>query len=435
MLSYAKSLEVVDEPDVLVCGAGCAGIGAAVAAARSGARTLVVDRMGFAGGFFTAIMGSAFDGLTDQRTGHPVVGGVVFDMIETMGVVKRVTKDLQFTATGEMRDIQNHPTWLVAKCDPEAYKRAADTVLTSSGARILYHTQVADVVTRGRRIDAVVLSNKRGLVAVRPKTVVDCTGDGDVAAWSGATCEIGEPLQPMSLHFRVFNVDPTQALAQKYRDVTAEAYRKGEIGVYGGPWVHNWAPNDSYYNVVRIAGNPTDPDDLTRVEIQGRKDAWRLFELWKARIPEYSQAYFAASGPTAGARESRRLVGTYVLTVDDVLERRRHPDVVVLGAWRLDRHPADQAGYHQEPVVAPYEIPFRTLLPVEIENLLVAGRCHSATAEALSSTRVTATSMGMGQAAGTAAAMCAAARISPHEVNVPRLQTRLIEQRAILESD
>lgn len=139
------------------------------------------------------------------------------------------------------------------------------------------------------------------------------------------------------------------------------------------------------------------------------------------------------SGPVAGARESRRIVDDYVLTGGDVRSGRRQEDVVVLGAWRLDRHPAAKPGYHDIPWTPPYDIPYRTLLPREVDNLLVAGRCHSATSEALASSRVTATAMGMGQAAGTAAALATPNGGLPRKVNVSDLQDRLAQAGAILE--
>ena len=171
----------------------------------------------------------------------------------------------------------------------------------------------------------------------------------------------------------------------------------------------------------------------TRAEIQGRADAWKMFELWQKELDEFNDAYFMTSGPTAGARESRRIVGDYVLSAEDVRQGRRQDDVIVLGAWRLDRHPPDKPGYHHIPWTPPYDIPYRTLLPQGIDNLLVAGRCHSATSEALASSRVTATAMGMGQAAGTAAALALAAGVGTREVSVPLLQRRLVESGAILE--
>jgi hypothetical protein len=435
-LTYSRTFDLTLRPDVLVCGAGCAGIGAAVAAARSGASTLVVERLGFAGGFFTAIIGSAFDGFTDLRTGQPVVGGVVFEMLERMGVLGgRDPRTMRFTGNGEMKDVGEHPTWTIAQCDPERFKRAADEILADAGARTLFHSQVSDVVARDGRIEAVLVSNKAGLVAIAPKVVVDCTGDGDVAAWAGAPFELREPLQPMSLHFRVINVAPSWELRQRCAEALAAAHAQGRIGNYGGPWMARFAPNEIYFNAVRVPGNNTDPDDWTRVEQQGRQDAWRMFEIFKEALPKFRDAYFFQSGPVAGARESRRLLGQYVLTEEDIWSGRRHDDVVVLGAGRIDRHPNSIAGYHHEAVIAPYDISYRTLVPQRVENLLVAGRCHSATSEALASSRLTATATGMGQAAGVAAALAARADVSVGAVEVGRLQDGLRRQGAILEHD
>jgi hypothetical protein len=433
MLTFTKTVPVVATPDVLVCGAGLAGIGAAVAAARRGARTMVVERNGFAGGFFTAIIGSAFDGFVDERTGAPVVGGLVFEMLERMGVIQPGQgPQLRYNVNGDLSFVEMHPERVIPRCDPERFKRAADAILLDAGVEILYHTQVADVIARDGRIESVIVSNKAGLVAIQPKLVIDGTGDGDVAAWAGAPFEKAESLQPMSLHFRIADLEPTFALRRRCAAVLQAAYERGELGLYGGPYPATFSGRDVYFNATRIPGDNTDPADWTRAEIQGRRDAWQMFELWKASLPEFADAYFMTSGPVAGARESRRIVGDYVLTEEDVRQGRRHDDVIVLGAWRLDRHPAGAPGYHDTPWTPPYDIPYRTLLPRCFENLLVAGRCHSATSAALASSRVTATAMGMGQAAGTAAALCIQQERSFRTIDVPLLQARLLEDGAIL---
>jgi flavin-dependent dehydrogenase len=186
-LHYARTFDATLTPDVLVCGGGLAGLGAAVAAARAGADTLLVERMGFAGGFFTAVIGSAFDGFTDQVTGRPAVGGLVFEMLERVGVLGgRDPRGLSFTGNGEIKDVSEHPDWVVPTTEPERFKKAADDILTESGVKILYHTQVADAVAGDGRVRAVIVSNKGGLVAIEPKVVIDCTGDADVAAWTCA---------------------------------------------------------------------------------------------------------------------------------------------------------------------------------------------------------------------------------------------------------
>lgn len=433
--SYSKSLPIVAQPDVLVCGTGVAGIGAAVAAARQGATVLAVDRAGFAGGFFTNIIGSAFDGFVYEETGRPVVGGLVFEMLERMGVIEPDTgSSLQFNVNGDFTEVEKHPERLIPRTDPERFKLAADRILAEAGVHLLYHSQVADVVTAGGRIESVIVSNKAGLVAVKPKVVIDCTGDGDVAAWAGCPYEKAEGVQPMSIHFRVSNVELTFDLRRKCSDVLTKARAEGKIRPYGGPWPATFSGTDIYFNAVRTPGDSTDPDDWTRAEIQGREDAWRMFELWKSELPEFEKAHFFTSGPTAGSRESRRIVGDYTLTADDVRSGSKQDDVVVLGAWRIDRHPEESSGYHDQPEVPPYDIAYRTLLPQGVENLLVAGRCHSATSEALASSRVTANAMGMGQAAGTAAAIATSGEIAPvRDVDISNLQSSLLEQGCILD--
>ena len=435
MLTYRKQIPIIATPDVLVCGAGLAGIGAAVSASRGGASTMVVERNGFAGGFFTAIIGSAFDGFVDERTGEPVVGGIVFEMLERMGVIQPGTgPSLRYNVNGDFSFVEMHPDRVIPRCDPERFKRAADDILEDASVEILYHTQVADVVTEDHRVDTVVVSNKAGLVAIQPKVVIDCTGDGDVAAWAGADTEKAESLQPMSLHFRIAYLNPDFEMRRKCAAVLEQVHNAGKLNLYAGPYPATFSGRDVYFNATRYPGDNTDPADWTAAEIQGRHDAWKMFELWKAELTEFEDAYFMTSGPVAGARESRRIVGDYVLTGDDVRAGRDQEDVVVLGAWRLDRHPPDSAGYHDMPWTPPYAIGLRTLLPQRLENLLVAGRCHSATSEALASSRVTATAMGMGQAAGTAAALAIANRTTVRELDITELQSRLRAAGAILEA-
>ena len=433
-IQYTKSLPVVAEPDVLVCGTGLAGIGAAVGAARNGASVMAVDRMGFAGGFFTNIIGSAFDGFVYEETGRPVVGGLVFEMLERMGVAEPgQAPDLIYNVNGDFTEVEKHPDRVIPRTDPELFKKASDDVLIESGVTPLFHTQVSDVIMDGDRIDTVVVSNKDGLVAIRPKNIIDSTGDADVAAWAGAPYEVAESLQPMSLHFRIGFVELTFELRRKCAAVLEKARAEGKIGLYGGPWPATFSGRDIYFNVIRTPGDATKPNDWTNAEIQGRKDAWTMFELWKEALTEFKDAYFFTSGPTAGSRESRRIVGDYTLTGDDIRTAKRQDDVVVLGAWRIDRHPENTAGYHEQPVVPPYDISYRTLLPQGVDNLWVAGRCHSATSEALASSRVTANSMGMGQAAGVAAAMASSNGGNNRNVSIQELQDRLVAADVILD--
>ena len=434
-MQYTRSFDVSLRPDVLVCGGGLAGIGAAVAAARTGASTLLVERMGFAGGFFTAVIGSAFDGFIDLRSGRPAVGGIVFEMLDRMGILQgRDPHAVQFTYNGEISSLAEAPDAIVPRTEPERFKKAADDILTDAGVQILYHTQVADAVARDGRIETVIVSNKAGLVAIQPKVVIDATGDADVAAWAGAPFEVNDPIQPMSLHFRLIDVHAPadMALRERATRLFQQANRDGLIQNFGGPWPARFMDHDLYFNTIRVPGNMTSPEDWTRAEIQGRRDAWTMFHLLKDHLPEFGTSYLIATGPTAGARESRRIVGEATLIEDDVWNGRRQSDVVVLGAGKLDRHGNDPATQHEEHHVPPYDIAYRTLIPRTLDNLLVAGRCHSATSAALASSRLTATAMGMGQAAGVAAALASSRDASVRGVAIQTLQDTLVTQGAIL---
>ena len=444
MLTFSKALPILAEPDVLVCGAGCAGVGAAVAAARNGAQAMVIDRCGFAGGFLTAVVGAGMDGLVDSRSGRVVVGGVALEMIVRMGLVDGATtvdqvRSMRFTRNADLEVVARQvPTGRTRICsDPEKFKLAADRLFRDSEVRVLYHTQVVDVLTTGSgqeaRIDAVVVANKGGLACIRPKLVVDCTGDGDVAAWAGAPFDLFERPQPMSLHFRIGNVPASPEFQRRCAEVLRRAHDEGRLGLYGGPWMSAFAPDEVYVNGVRLPGLGIDPEQLSAAEQQGREDAWRMFELWKEALPEFRDAYFVTSGPVVGVRETRRVRGEYTLTERDVRSAAQFDDAVLLGAWAVDRHPSDGSGYHSEPEIAPYDIPYRTLVPVAVDNLLVAGRCHSATPEAAASSRVTITAMGMGQAAGTAAGLAFTHHAPPRTIPIPLLQDRLREQGVILE--
>jgi hypothetical protein len=433
MYTYIKTMPTITDVDVLVCGVGCAGVGAAVAAARMGARTVAVERMGFAGGFLTAIVGAGLDGMFDDTTGKVVVGGVAIEMVERMGMFRGDWFATQFNRHAEQESLHDHPERITLHSDPEKFKHAADALLTEAGVALRYHTRIVDVVMRGERIEAVIVADKGGLTAIRPAVVVDCTGDGDVAAWAGAPFDQSTTAQPGSLHFRIGNVAITWELRARMSEALATAHREGRLGNYGGPWLAAFAPNDLYVNAVRLTGDGTNPAALTAMEMQGRSDAWAMFAEWQATLPEFADAHFITSGPNAGMRETRRITGHATLTADDVRAGQPQEDAIVRGCWPLDRHPRGAEGHHAEPRVPPYDIAYRTLLPQRVENLLVAGRCHSATSEAAASSRVTITALGMGQGAGVAAALAAQNRTFPASVDVRTLRQHLRDQGALLD--
>ena len=434
-IAYSRPLQVVARPDILVCGAGAAGVAAALAAARAGARTMVVEQWGFAGGNITAALVPGCCGLADMTTGQIAVGGIALELMGRTGAIELPLRSRQLfepVARPEDQARNKQPFWW----DVERFKLEADRLLRDTDVEILYYAKVLDVLTSGSRIHAVVVGNKDGLAAIQPRVVLDCTGDADVAYRAGVGCEVADALQPMSLVFRLGGVqltrhDDVRELQDRCGSALARRWAE-EWGPYAGPWIRYLWPGVLSVSATRLPFNSALAADLTRAEIRGREHAWRIFEIFRQEVPEFRDAWFITSGPAVGARESRRIRGVYTLTAEDVLATRPFPDAIVKGSWYLDQHPPGEPGYHQHVAVPAYDIPYRTLLPETMDNLLVAGRCHSVASAALASTRVAVTGMGMGQAAGIAGAMAAHGGVSSHQIEVGQLQDALRAQGAIL---
>lgn len=419
---WPSSGGITYRPDVLVCGGGCAGLAAALAAARNGAHTLVVEQAGFAGGIITAVGLPYFDGIADYHEKRVVTPGIPLELLSAMGVCAPDATHLPI----------HNPTI----GNIEQFKLLADRLLRAEpNLHVLFHTIACETSLRGDRVEAVYLANKAGLSRVEPDVVVDCTGDADIAARAGAPVEKSPELQPMTMHFRIGNVRRTPDTGRLCREAVIRAQARGDLPMFYGPGVgFRFAPDEVYVHAVRVKADGSDPEDLTRAEMQGRADAWAMFEAWKSDVPGFEEAYFIMSGPFIGVRETRRIVGEYVLTEDDIVTSRQFEDAVATGCWYLDQHPNDvtvgTANRGEKVQPKPYDIPYRTLLPQKASNLLVAGRCHSATQLASSSTRVNATAMAMGQAAGTAAALAARRRVSPHDLHGADVCERLRRQGA-----
>lgn len=412
------------ETGVLVCGGGCAGLAAALAAARNGADTLLIERAGFAGGIITSVGLPFFDGIAHIKDKRIVVRGIALELLTKSGVI--LADDNHVTSHNPV--IRNI----------ERFKLLADQLITAEkNLRVLYHSVACGVTMDGERIAEVLVANKAGIMRVRAKTVIDCTGDGDVAHWSGAPMEQNAEVQPLTLHFRIGHVKPAKDLRKRCLAALEGAQARGELPMFYGPGImFMFADDEIYIHAVRVPANPVDPHDFTRAEMQGRKDVWAMFEAWKKDVAEFKDAYFISSGPCIGVRESRRLVGQHVLTEEEVMQTRPFDDAIATGCWYLDLHPnkatiGSANDFKPEKVQPePYDIPYRSLLPRKVSNLLVAGRCHSATRMAHSSTRVSVTAMAMGQAAATAAALAVKQKQSPQEVDGKTLREMLRRQGA-----
>ncbi|CAG7617078.1 FAD-dependent oxidoreductase [Paenibacillus allorhizosphaerae] len=414
--------------DVIVAGGGPSGIAAAVAAARMGARTLLVERYGFLGGAGTAMM-------VNPWMSYWASGGANVQLI--FGVLQELID--RMTSMG----MYGHPKQKTA-FDPEALKVAAEQLCQEAGVNLLYHSFLgeAKMDESGMRIEAVRFANKAGLVDFKANMYVDTTGDADLAALAGAIVEKGRAVdslsQPMTLNFRMANVDMDRL--QTRQEITAlykEAKRRGEIDCPREDvlWFYANQPGVIHFNTTRvIRKDATNPWDLTEAEIEGRRQVQQLVRFLKAEVPGFEDAYLQTTAPQIGVRESRRVVGEYMLTADELLASCRFDDVIARGAYPVDIHNPDGEGtiLKHLPPGEWYDIPFRTLVPKKVQNLLIGGRPISTTHEAHSAIRVQPIAMAIGQAAGTAAALCAKDGVLPRELDVSKVQKALTEQGAVL---
>jgi hypothetical protein len=340
----------------------------------------------------------------------------------------------------------------VTPFDPEALKLVAAEMVVEAGVELLLHTFVFDVLTRegadGPILTGVFAASKSGVQALRAGVVVDCTGDADVAALAGAPTEKGRPqdgkTQPMTMFFRVGNVDGEQVRqyvrehpeeTSPFSGLVTRGRAAGEwpdvprerVGIYESSTFGEWRVNTS--RLLDLDG--TRAEDLTRGEIEGRRQAHALMAFFRRRVPGFADARLIDTAGQVGVRETRRIVGEYVLTVEDICAGRRFPDTVALCAYGVDVHNPEGPGQgrRQDYETANiYEIPYRCLLPRRVEQLLVAGRCISSTHEANGAIRVMPPCYATGQAAGTAAALAAKSGRTPREVPVDELRSALAAQ-------
>lgn len=420
-LSFRKELET----DVLVCGGGCAGTAAALSAARTGAKTLLVEKAPFAGGIITCVGLPYFDGIAYKTDNRVVVRGIALELLSKSGV-----------CSPDVKLIKPHNPTIPSTFE---FKVLLDKTLQAEKNKlgVLFNSIVCDAETQNGKITSVIIANKDGLVRIKPKIVIDCTGDADVTARAGVPTEQSAELQPLTLHFRIGNVKRTPDMGKLCREALLTVQAAGGLPHFYGPGVgFTFGKDEVYIHGVRVPANPTDAADLTRAEIQGRADAYAMYMAWKKYVPAFADAYFIEAYPWIGVRESRRLIGQHILSEDDIMKSRSFDDAIATGCWYLDLHPnkttlGSANDFVPEKVQPePYDIPYRSLVPQNFDNLLVAGRCHSATRPAHASTRVTATAMAMGEAAGCAASLALETKTSVASLNGRKVREKLSRQNA-----
>ncbi len=433
-LQETRSVPVTGQFDVIVAGAGPAGWAAAVAAGRNGARTLLIERYGYAGGMATGALVIALDHWDDMEKKKTVVGGLAREIVDRLAQVGAAV----FQDPGDTHKIEQaawdrwgrygwastrvsrqrpEPLPFGAVIDPEKFKYFANRMLKEAGVTLLYHSWVVGAVIDGERVRGVVVESKSGREAVLGSVVIDCTGDGDVMAAAGAEYTIGELYT--SLPHQVANVDTARFLRWEWEhpDEAAELVReaKGRLHAKGTYWwLYTvfpglvWVNAPTFYKLDIL-----NVDHLTRVEVEGREMIEEWWRWARDKLPGFEHSYVVDVAAQTGVRCSRLLKGLHVFTREELDDGVVFPDTI-----GRSKH---------------WHLPYRSLVPERIDGLLVAGRCYSATPQALSVSREIPTMMVLGQAAGTAAALAVREGNQPRRVDTAEVRQTLAAQGAILE--
>ena len=425
-LSLRKEVPVVGTYDVVVCGGGPAGFIAAIAAAREGARTALVEQYGFLGGAATNSLVTPLSVFT--YNGEKVIGGIPWEFLERLekmggGLIEKPLGNVAF--------------------DPELYKLCCQRMVLEAGVDLYLHSWLSGCQTGQGRISHVFIDNKNGTEALAGKVMIDATGDADRSHLAGVPMlPPGRPLQPASTYFVLAGVDtesPLIAEAMHHNKqgvnchclpIREELMRRAkELGIpdFGGPWFCTLLhPGVVAVNMTRTQTDACDNRDYTAAECRLREDVYKMADILRENFPEFRNSYVSMVAPQAGVRETRRIQGVHVITGEEYVNGVRYPDSVSRGAHPIDIHSSAGATQSVTFLKQAAYVPYRALVANGFPNLLVAGRCISADRQAFASLRVQASCMGMGQAAGVAAAQAVRGET---EVNVLQLDTDRLASR------
>jgi hypothetical protein len=437
LLEPARTTPIGAECDVLIVGGGPAGLAAAVAAAKHGAHTLLVERYGFLGGMGTAGGVTNLAGLFGRRQGQMqrLVGGVCDGLIDRIAALGGLNVP-QDGMGGRIR---------VLSYDIVAYKCAADEWLTQAGVQLLFHALACDLSVKDQRIDAVVLQTRSGRMAIRAKQVIDATGDADLAAMAGAAYTLGDGQGDMlypSTMFRIGQVDAPRAIEavgqfgaiDQRMQAVADRYAFARRGAILRPQRNptQWRANVTQLrNSLGRAVDATDAWQLSAAEIEGRRQIVAYMKFLRAEVPGFEHADIDEIATQVGIRETRRVHCRHMLDGDEVQDGARFEDSIGLNAWPIETNAKGEIVWRHfnDPDNAFNQLPLRMLMPdaPAPDNLWVAGRCAGMTHSGQSAARASGACLAMGQAAGTAAAMSLSG-----PWRVPDLQQRLLADGAIL---
>ena len=436
---------------VLVCGGGTAGVVAAIAAARAGADVLVVESLGQLGG--TQSAGWVTPMMPNKILTESLTHGINDDILRRAALYDP-------PPTEQSGDL----LWF----NPVTLALVLDDLLAEAGGRVLFHTMISDAIVENGALTGIVIENKSGRQRIHAQITIDCTGDADVAYRAGVPCVSGDPddghNQPMSLRFALAGVDQERAAAFLADELGMACYARPPLFEIGtgeakntplGPLICRAVaedvlaeddlgylqffsmlgrPGELAFNCPRISGlSSTDAWDLSKAQTIGRQKIRRIARFFKTFVKGFEASYIGTIASMVGIRESRRIVGDYTLTEEDYLTEARFPDSVARNSYPIDIHNAKAKGGLVMKHLPPghyHEIPYRCLLPVGIENLLVAGRCLSATFAAQAAVRIQQNCRALGEVAGLAAVLALEADVTPRQVDTDELRRRLNAQGA-----
>jgi hypothetical protein len=439
--------------DIVVVGGGPAGINAAIAAGRKKKKVLLIERHGFLGGMST--IASVYPWMTfHTENGTQVIKGIAEEIVQKL-------KD-RGASPGHLRDTCGF-VYSVTPYDPEVYKVLAVELLQDAGVDLLVHSFVDHLTVENDRITAIEITSKSGRMKIQAEQFIDASGDADLAFLSGAPTLKGrdgdQKTQPLTMKFRMRGVDldkikehmlnhqdnffkktpfdelpdlPLTAVQGFYKEWKEAKLpiNRDQVLFFAGP-----AKDEVLVNMTRVQDlDGTRIEDLTKAEFEGRKQVLMIADFLVKWIPGFEEASISSTGAQIGIRESRRIEGEYILTKEDVTAGKAFEDVISKSGYPIDIHAPSGNGMEIAWVEGDgsFDIPYRTLVPKKINNLLVAGRCISTTHEALATTRLTPSAMAVGQAAGTAASLALETKCSPREIDVKRLQEMLVEDGMVL---
>lgn len=428
--------------DVLVVGGGPAGIAAAVCSARHGARTILAERNGYLGGMATAGLVGPFMTATTPKGEKQLIRGFFDEFVRTMEAQKGAIHPSK-AQIGSFSSYRDRGHYGMTTFDPEVMKRVAETTCRAAGVELRYHLLFVKAEVSGGCIAAAYFATKAGIWKIEARNFVDCTGDGDVAFSAGVPTVYGDgngDVQASSLFFRIRGVDKAKmdahdAECRARKDRNTRFYAKeikaaraaGEFPIWrnkvevyegmDGNWIVNMGQSDGV--------NGTDPKQVTDAEITGREQARIIVAFLRKYVKGCENCELAQSADQLGVRESRRIVGEYVLTDEDVKNSVRFPDSVFCCANHMDIHRKGYVEYVTRKTDAPYFIPYRSLVASGVANLLVAGRCASAERPVMAAIRVMPPCFAMGQAAGTAAALSVKNDVVPKQLPAGELVSAL----------